>query len=350
MSPRKRKNPADDWMPPRVYRGRSAYEWHPKGGGAVKLCPLDAPHDTVLSEYRKAKEERTQASRVTIGSMLDEYLHSADFRRLAAATQNDYRYSSGKLRRVFGDAAPDAVTAPIVRQFMDKRGEKSITRANRELSLLSTIWAWSFERGHTSAPNPCKAVRRFQEKRRDKYVTDAEYQSVYERAPLHIQIAMEIAYLCAARQADVLALRWGRPGQTDPQSNQGPTVLEQGIYIRQGKTGRKKTKLWTPRLRAAIEKAKRLRSDISSVYVIHNRKGQRYTADGFKAMWKRVRDKALEDGAIAESFTFHDLKAKGISDYEGDKLAFSDHASRQQMERYNRKVQEIHAHDPDKSE
>ena len=35
-------------------------------------------------------------------------------------------------------------------------------------------------------------------------------------------------------------------------------------------------------------------------------------------------------------WTFHDLKAKGISDFEGDKQALSGHKSRLQMERYNR--------------
>lgn len=36
--PRARKNKDDAWMPPRVYLGRSAYEYHPKGGGNIRLC------------------------------------------------------------------------------------------------------------------------------------------------------------------------------------------------------------------------------------------------------------------------------------------------------------------------
>lgn len=349
MAPRKRKNPADEWMPPRVYRGKSSYEWHPKGGGSVTLCKLDAPKEDVWLAYRKAKEAREKESQFNIGVMIDNYLTSSQFAGLARATQQDYRHSADTLRRVFGQALPEAVTAPIVRKFMDRRGEKSKTRANRELSLLSTVWAWNYERGHTSTQNPCHDVKRFREKAREKYVTDAEYQAVFNIAPLHIQIAMEIAYLCAARQGDVLGLRWGRPGQTEPDANQDAVVLEQGVYIRQGKTGKKQIKLWSPRLRAAIDSAKGLQSTISSMWVIHNRKGQRYTASGFKAMWKRIRDKALEDGLITESFTFHDLKAKGISDYQaGDKQEFSGHLTRSQMERYNRKIQQVPAHDPDK--
>ena len=48
-----------------------------------------------------------------------------------------------------------------------------------------------------------------------------------------------------------------------------------------------------------------------------------------------------------ESCTFHDIKAKAISD-DGDKPAFSEHASKKMMDLiYDRKIQSIRAHDPD---
>ena len=48
-------------------------------------------------------------------------------------------------------------------------------------------------------------------------------------------------------------------------------------------------------------------------------------------------------------FTFHDIKAKGISDYEqGDKQLFSGHKTRKAMEVYNRRIQEVAALDPKK--
>lgn len=42
----------------------------------------------------------------------------------------------------------------------------------------------------------------------------------------------------------------------------------------------------------------------------------------------------------------HDLKAKGISDYEGDKQHFSGHASKSMMERYNRTADVVEIVDP----
>lgn len=34
----KRKNPADSWMPPRVYRGKAAYEFRTKDNTGIGLA------------------------------------------------------------------------------------------------------------------------------------------------------------------------------------------------------------------------------------------------------------------------------------------------------------------------
>lgn len=66
------------------------------------------------------------------------------------------------------------------------------------------------------------------------------------------------------------------------------------------------------------------------MFIIHNRHGQPYTSSGFKSNWAIAKEKAGVD------CTFHDLKAKGISDYNGDKQYFSGHKSKSDMEKYNR--------------
>ena len=64
-----------------------------------------------------------------------------------------------------------------VRQFMDLRGQEYKSRANRERTYLSNVMSWGFERGHTNI-NPCKGVKPFKIKSRDRYVTDKEYKIV----------------------------------------------------------------------------------------------------------------------------------------------------------------------------
>ncbi len=77
--------------------------------------------------------------------------------------------------------------------------------------------------------NPCRGVSKFTEKPRDRYITDEEYLLVYKHAILAVRIVMEISYLCAARIRDVLSI-------------EHKDIREQGIYIEQGKTGKKQEK------------------------------------------------------------------------------------------------------------
>lgn len=101
---------------------------------------------------------------------------------------------------------------------------------------------------------------------------------------------------------------------------------------------KKQIKAWSPRLQAAIEKAKQLPT---SAYVISNQYGNRYMYKGFNEMWVEARNRAGKISGILTDFTFHDLKAKGISDYEGssrDKQLFSGHKTEGQVLIYDRKV------------
>ncbi|EKI09354.1 putative integrase, partial [Escherichia coli EC96038] len=57
--------------------------------------------------------------------------------------------------------------------------------------------------------------------------------------------------------------------------------------------------------------------------------------------WVEARNHAGKISGILTDFTFHDLKAKGISDYEGssrDKQLFSGHKTEGQVLIYDRKV------------
>ncbi len=82
---------------------------------------------------------------------------------------------------------------------------------------------------------------------------------------------------------------------------------------------------------------------VSSLYVIHQQHGQRYTRDGFNSRWQKARDAAKTAfPELAFDFTFHDLKAKGISDLEGsisDKQKISGHKTTSQTARYDRKTE-----------
>ena len=54
-----------------------------------------------------------------------------------------------------------------------------------------------------------------------------------------------------------------------------------------------------------------------SFYLIVTKTGGPYTADGFKTNWQKRKYEGMD-------WTFYDLKAKGISDFEGDNRHFLD--------------------------
>ncbi|MGJ0638226.1 tyrosine-type recombinase/integrase [Xenorhabdus bovienii] len=325
---RKRKNPTDNWMPPRVRRGRSAYEFLTHDSRTIRLCDFSATQAEVWVAYEKLLAD--QKNEETLNGLVKAFFLSGDFTDLSIETQKDYRKYAKKLLPVFGNMLPDSIKPEHIRKYMDKRGLKSKTQANREKNFLSRVFGWGYERGLVRG-NPCKGVRQFKEKARDRYITDDEYNALYSISPTIVQIAMELAYLCLARQADVLALTFAQ-------------VQEAGIFIKQGKTGVAQIKAWTNRLDNAVALSKTLPIDtgVSSIYVLHQRKGSRYTRDGFNSRWKKAKDIAKDTFPELDfNFTFHDLKAKGVSDLDGplsEKQQISGHRNITQTARYDRKV------------
>jgi hypothetical protein len=76
------------------------------------------------------------------------------------------------------------------------------------------------------------------------------------------------------------------------------------------------------------------------MWILHDRKGQPINESSFSTAWQRLMHRALAEG-LQERFTFHDLKAKGISDFTGDKKRASGHKTDAMVARYERKPDEV---------
>lgn len=173
--------------------------------------------------------------------------------------------------------------------------------------------------------NPCVGVDKYPKPQRDRYITDEEYLAIYDCATDPVKAAMEIAYLCAARVSDVLKMDWNQ-------------IMDKGIFIQQGKTGVKQIKAWTDRLHSAVNLCRKSGEDGAVIKTMY---GERYSYKGFNEAWRKARNAAAEKIGRPLDCTFHDLKAKGISDYEGsgrDKQKFSGHKTESQVLVYDRKV------------
>ena len=329
---RTRVNSSDNWMPPRVYLKGPSYVFRPVGGGSIRLCPASAKQSDVWQAYELLINEDIQGYKVS--RLIADFFASADFIDLSKTTQSDYKKNSRPILLVFGAMQADSVEPKHVRAYMDKRGLKSRVQANREKAFFSRAYRWAYERGKVKS-NPCKGVKQFKESARTRYVTDAEYDAVYRCAPPAIRVAMELSYLCAARKGDVLEMRWSQ-------------VLEDGVFIQQGKTGVKQVKLFSDRLKKAINAAKSLSGNQLNTYLIVKPDGHPYTDNGFNSAWRETIIKARVQTGWPLDFTFHDLKAKAISDIGGtsrDKQAISGHKTEGQVAVYDRSIKRVPAVD-----
>lgn len=323
---KRRKNPEDNKLPSKVYRNKYSYYYKPNSKQCITLCPISANMVEVWAKYNHeiAKEQY----HMTFRKLWALFVESAYFSELSRRTQIDYKQHSKKLFAVFGHVNVDNIKTVDIRKFMDKRGVQSKTQANHEFSSMSKVYNWGYERGYAKG-NPCKGVTKFTLKARDKYAEDEEYYAILEVARPSIRIAMEIAYLCAMRVGDILKINYSQ-------------VLEDGLFAKQGKTGTKQIKLWTDRLREVFEYArKKFPPQNKDSLLILNSNGDAYSYKNFNEHWNEDKKEAEKKLGKKITFTFHDLKAKGISDFDGsskDKQLFSGHKTESQVLVYDRSV------------
>ncbi|MDR5611740.1 MAG: integrase [Arsenophonus sp.] len=323
---RKRKNKEDNKLPSRVSKSKSSYYLKTKENKTIILGPLSMPMSELWSVYEHKIHNIKKL--LSFRALWNMYLNSPHFSELSVRSQKDKHQGGKNILKVFGNININNIKPEHIRKYMDIRGTQSKTQANHELSYMSVTFSWGYERGYCKN-NPCLGIKKFSLKNRDKYITDEEYNVTYDSASQIVKIAMEISYLCASRIGDILELKHNQ-------------ILEEGIYIRQGKTGVKQIKQWTPRLKETIDYAINLfpPQNIES-YVIRNSNGTKFTKSGFDNHWREAKSKATKTLGRNLDFTFHDIKAKGISDFDGsskDKQLFSGHKTESQVQIYDRKV------------
>jgi integrase len=325
----------DQWMPPRVYRGKSKYELHPKKGGSISLCPLDATEAEVWQAFRDISKKAV----LSCQNLADKYFESANFKRKKPKTRENYERSWKSLARSFAEVDATTVRPLHVRRYMDARGLMGEVAANRDFALFQNIFSYGYERGLVKM-NPCIGVKKFAETARDFYIEDSEYEMFLSLSTPIIQVFMELSYLEGARGQDVRGIML-----TD--------VKTDGVYIQQEKTGKKQLKLWTPRLRDAVDQALAIRKQVSekrkgkvvSLYLVVNMFGQPYAEGSLASTWQKNKKRIEQEHGLKIEWTFHDIKAKGISDYEGNKQDFSGHKDPRMVDRYDRKTRRVLAHD-----
>lgn len=228
----------------------------------------------------------------TVNDILNRF--QADYiPTLSPRTQLDYARHVRDLRRHFGHFNADELKARDFREFMDVR--KGKIQRNKQLAVLSCAYGEAVGRWYIAERNPCRDVKRHPSRPRDRDVTTEEYEGFKATVPLRMKLAMELSVLLGQRQGDILSLRW----------TQIDRVLGR-IRFKQAKTGKRLAVKISPMLADVLDRCAALTPE--GEYVIRRRDGDRYTSDGFRAIWQRYQRRWAKAGH--ERFTYHDLRAR----------------------------------------
>ena len=284
-----------------------AYWYRPPEGEPVRIGPEGDEHLVWKFMLEVAQPQPPPQPNATLKEHFERYKREV-IPTLAPRTQKDYARHLVVLDKSFGHMGPDEVKPRDIGKFLDR--PKGKIQANRQVAVLSAVYAKMVGRWYVADRNPCIGVERNQAKKRTRYVTDVEFESVRAICSPRLKLAMDLALLTGQRQGDLLSLPW-------------KNVTDEGVLFRQGKTGKRLLVTLSPDLSSVLERAKEMvpKVDIGG-YVLRTRQGKPYTSDGFRAMWQRTVKRAMRLGAISERFTFHDLRAKSVSDTADIQKAF----------------------------
>lgn len=323
--------------PRRHHTGLPSYCYRDKRNGRLFMLRPDngklrrvsyGSLDTLLAAWRATWGDAAQRGAATVGDLLDAFMAETVGREkagvISATTAADYTRCAMSLRPIWEAVRIEDVDVPMLYRWRDARGEQSRTRANRERTVLQESFKLGIKRGVTK-DNPAAYLEPFKEKPRTRYVTDAEFMAVYGRAVPIVQAAMLLAAVTGLRQGDILKLR-----RAD--------FTEAGLTVKTGKTGKVMHYGWSEGLRRAVLAAVGAR-DFVPLVLLSTRDGRPYTGDGFRTMFHRAMTQAVKHG-LAETFTFHDLRAKAGSESRDWRLL--GHMDQRTFERvYNRLPRQV---------
>jgi integrase len=298
-------------LPERVYFKHNAYYFYPTGG---KWTRLSKDFPTAMTKWAEIVGEQKNANKM--GDIMDRYMSEV----APTMAEKTYKNNLGEIKPLkifFGDMSPQKIKPVDIYKYLDIRS-KTPTAANLEKALLSCIFSKAIKWGIVES-NPCRVVKKLKVKKRNRYITDEEFQTLYALASPFIRSVLNLAYITGQRISDILNISLA-------------DLKEDGLYITQRKTGKKLIFDLTEDLKIVIAEAKSIKRNILGIYLFCSRKGTKYTYDGFNSIFYRLKVKAgLKD------VHFHDIRAKATTDANAqgrDAQKLAGHESRAMTDHY----------------
>ncbi len=297
--------------------GRRATYWYAwKGGPRLPGQPGSKEFKKAYLEAMAAQpSEPAPKPKVlkpsTVQTIVDGYLDSQDFLKLAERTQRDYRKHARRIVAAFGDMPLDVFLAESEDQlrgfflgWRDKLAKASKRQADYAWSVLSAVLSWSRKRGFVKV-NPCRGAdveKLYDGNRADKIWNDDWITAFYKVASDELALAMALALWTGQRQGDLLRLTWDAfDGKV--------------IRLKQSKGGIEVTVPIALPLKLALNNAAQVRkkAKVPSTQVLVNQDGRPWSEDGFRVMWGKTCIKAKVPNGRHGGVTFHDLRGTAVT-------------------------------------
>ncbi len=263
------------------------YAW--RGGPALTAAP-GTPE--FVTQFHEAHASLRRPKTGTLMTVIAQYKLSAEFTRLALSTIKAYRAYINLIEVEFGDLPLAALDDRRMRgEFKAWRDTMAATprKADYAWTTLARILSFGKDRGMIGT-NPCEGGGRlYRADRTNKIWRDEHVAQFLQCARPELGLAMMLALWTGQRQGDLLRLPWS--------AYDGSL-----IRLQQSKTGRRVVVPVGQPLRQLLDRTMR-----TSTLVLTNSSGKPWTADGFRASWKKTCTKAGIRG-----LTFHDLRGSAV--------------------------------------
>ncbi|VXC69522.1 Site-specific recombinase XerD [Pseudomonas sp. 8Z] len=309
MRPRKK----DRDLPAKVYRKHGAFYYVHQN----KWERIGSTLEEALEAYaRKVAAASTGAG---MPKLIDDALGEIK-KTIKPNTLEQYEAAARRLKQILAEFEPHQLKSKHVAAIKNSMSDTP-NMANRVISFLRSVCAYGVEQQLMDS-NPCVGIRRFEEKKRDRYLTDAELAAILAVSTENMRVIYLMAYLTAQRINDVLSIKLA-------------DITEEGIAFKQQKSDKRLIVAMTPDIKDVIARTKALpRSARGLTLFTTKRTCKPVIYETVKQQFKKA---AMRAGV--KDATLHDLRAKSITDakkqgHDPQKLA--GHSSARMTERYIR--------------
>ncbi|WP_184415215.1 tyrosine-type recombinase/integrase [Rhodocyclus tenuis] len=219
---------------------------------------------------------------------------------VADSTYKNYTSCSRRVLEAFAEFTPQQIKPQHVASFLDDN-KATPSMANLLRSFLKGMFARAVRWGVVET-NPVRDIGQFKTKKRDRYITAAEYAAIREKATPTLQCLMDLAYITGQRMGDVLKVKYS-------------DISEAGVFVKQQKTGQRVLIAMTPDLDAAIKQARAIHQSVKGLTLLHKRDGAPLAYGTIHHQWK----KACSDAKVEDAH-FHDIRAAAATDAKAQGL------------------------------